>query len=69
MVLKAKSNPNRGVETVNTRTKIKDLTRSNPASRQEELNEAELDLVTGGLAGCTCPNTCSPCGDDDVRLQ
>ncbi|WP_407743274.1 hypothetical protein [Hyalangium sp.] len=50
---------------MNTRTKIKDLTRGTPASRQEELKEAELALVTGGLAGCTCPNTCGPCGDDD----
>jgi hypothetical protein len=60
-----KSNPNTGVEDVNTRTKIKDLTRGNQASHPEELNEAELDLVTGGLMPCTCPNTCGPCGPDD----
>lgn len=50
---------------MNTRTKIKDLTRGNPTSHPQELNEAELDLVTGGLMPCTSPNTCSPCGDDD----
>jgi hypothetical protein len=65
MVLKLKSNPQTGVEDVNTRTTIKDLTRGNPASQQKELNEAELDLVTGGLRPCTAPNTCGPCGDDD----
>jgi hypothetical protein len=55
---------------MNTRTKIKDLSRGKQAPQREELNEAELDLVTGGrlitqLAGCTCPNTCGPCGPDD----
>jgi hypothetical protein len=67
-VLKTKSNPNTGVEDVNTRTKIKDLTRGDPQSRQEELKEAELELVTGGLGACTCPNTCGPCGDDDHQV-
>jgi hypothetical protein len=55
---------------MSTRTKIKDLSQGKQAPQQEELNEAELDLVSGGrlstkLAGCTCPNTCDPCGDDD----
>ncbi|WP_224372181.1 hypothetical protein [Hyalangium versicolor] len=52
---------------MNTRTKIKDLTSGDPASRQEELKEAELALVTGG-AGCSCPNTCGPCGPDDHQV-
>jgi bacteriocin-like protein len=63
-----RSNPNTGVENVKTRTKIKDLTRGNQAPQQQEINETELQLVTGGrmaLADCTCPNTCSPCGPDD----
>jgi hypothetical protein len=41
-------------------------TRSIARRLARELHPEELDVVA---AGCTCANTCKPCGEDDTYQQ
>lgn len=51
---------------MNKRTEIKDITPQKKETRKEELSEAELELVAGGLLPiCTAPNTCHVSGRED----